>query len=140
MNLLVLGGTLFLGRHLVEEALARGHRVTLLNRGRTAPTLFAGSPHVETLLGDRSGDLSALEEAARERTFDAVLDTCGYVPRIVRRTAEILRGRAEHYTFVSSLSVYAGMSPGSDEGAVLEVLTEPESEEVAKHYGALKAL
>ncbi len=100
MKLLVLGGTVFLGRHVVESALARGHSVTLFNRGRHSPNLF---PKVEKLRGDRDGDLSALSG----RRFDAVIDTTTYTPRQARRIAEILDGRIEHYTFISSVSAYA---------------------------------
>ena len=81
MNLLILGGTVFLGRHVVEAALARGHQVTLFNRGQSNPELF---PDVEKLQGDRDGDLTALEG----RRWDAVVDTCGFVPRVVRASAE----------------------------------------------------
>ena len=100
MKVLILGGTLFLGRHLVESALARGHEVTLFNRGRTNPDLY---PEVEKLHGDRdSGDLGALHR----RNWDAAIDTCGYVPRIVRESAELLAGAVGRYVFVSSLSVF----------------------------------
>src|SRR3954452_16259807 len=98
MQILILGGTQFLGRHTVDAALARGHDVTLFNRGQTNPDLF---PDVEKLRGDRDGDLGALAG----RSFDAVVDTSGYVPRIVRETTEAL-GDVGHYTFVSSISVY----------------------------------
>ena len=86
MRILVLGGTQFLGRHVVDAALARGHDVTLFNRGQTQPELF---PEVEKLRGDRDGDLAALEG----RSFDAVVDTCGYVPRVVQRDARCARRR-----------------------------------------------
>ena len=102
MRILVLGGTQFLGRHTVDAALARGHEVTMFNRGQTRPELF---PDVEKLRGDRDGDLDAL----RGREFDAVVDTSGYVPRIVRETIDAL-GDVGHYTFVSSISVYADAS------------------------------
>src|ERR1044071_5613335 len=85
LNILILGGTVFLGRHLVEAALHREHRVTLFNRGQRNPELF---PEVEKLRGDRDGDLSALSG----RTWDAVIDTCGYVPRILRKSAQKLKG------------------------------------------------
>src|SRR6478736_9814683 len=98
MRILVLGGTQFLGRHVVDVAVEHGHDVTLFNRGQTRPELFPG---VEKLRGDRDGDLGALGG----RSFDAVVDTSGYVPRIVRRTIAAL-GDAGHYTFVSSISVY----------------------------------
>ena len=100
MRLLVLGGTKFLGRAVVEAALARGDEVTLFNRGQTGTELF---PEVEKLRGDRDGDLAALEG----REWDAVIDPSGYVPRIVRDSAELLRGSVGHYVFVSSGSVYA---------------------------------
>ena len=83
MKLLVMGGTKFVGRHLVEAALSRGHEVTIFNRGRTAPELF---PEVERIWGDRDGDLTLLEG----RYWDAVLDTSGYVPRVVGDSAEFL--------------------------------------------------
>jgi len=133
VKLLVLGGTKFLGRAAVEEALARGHEVTLFNRGETSPELF---PEAEKLRGDRDGDLSALEG----RAWDAVIDPSGYVPRVVRASAELLRGSAEHYVFVSSGSVYAEpYTPGYDETAPIVTLGDPASEDVAKDYGALKA-
>ena len=141
MKLLVLGGTGFLGPHFVQAALERGHEVTLFNRGKRAATAPEG---VEVLLGDRAiaatepGGLSAL----KGRRWDAVIDNCGYVPRIVRQSAEMLAGSVDRYVFVSSISVYADSSaPGLDESA--EVLRLPadeaDSEEVMKHYGALKA-
>jgi len=99
MKILILGGTVFLGRHLVEAALAGGHDVTLFNRGQHNPELF---PAVEKLRGDRDGDLSALEG----RRWDAVIDTSGYVPRLVGASAALLAPNAGHYTFISSLSVY----------------------------------
>ena len=100
MRLLIIGGTIFLGRHLVEIALARGHEVTLFNRGQHNPDLF---PDVEKLRGDRDGGLDPLDG----REWDAVVDTCGYVPRVVRASAERLRDAVGHYTFISTMSVYA---------------------------------
>lgn len=132
MNILILGGTLYLGRHMVDAALARGHTVTLFNRGRTQPNLY---PQVEKLIGDRDGDLSALDG----RTWDAVIDTSGYVPRIVRRTAEALRGKIGYYSFVSSMSVYDDFTANRDEeNAALATMDDAESEDVARYYGALK--
>jgi len=132
MKLLVLGGTLFVGRQLVETALARGHEVTLFNRGRTNADLF---PRAERLQGDRDGDLSALAG----RTWDAVFDPSGYVPRVVRASAEALAGSVGHYTFVSSGSVYPFEHGSHDEQSPVEELEE-ETEDVTKAYGALKAL
>jgi 2'-hydroxyisoflavone reductase len=133
MKLLVLGGTKFLGRAVVEAALARGHEVTLFNRGQTNPELF---PEAERLRGDRDGDLAAIEG----REWDAVIDPSGFVPRIVRASTELLRGSAGHYVFVSSASVYAEpYVPGFDETAPTVELENPASEEVERDYGALKA-
>jgi 2'-hydroxyisoflavone reductase len=133
MRLLVLGGTKFLGRAAVEAALARGDEVTLFNRGETNPELF---PEVEKLRGDRDGDLSGLEG----REWDAVIDPSGYVPRVVRASAELLRGSVGHYLFVSSGSVYAEpFVAGYDESAPTVELDDPESEDVLADYGALKA-
>ena len=130
MRILVLGGTQFLGRHTVDAALARGHEVTTFNRGRTRPKLF---PDVEKLRGDRDGDLGAL----RGRDFDAVVDTSGYVPRVVRETIDAL-GNYSHYTFVSSISVYADVSTPPTESSPVAELKEP-TEEWREAYGELKA-
>ncbi|MBK9246443.1 MAG: NAD-dependent epimerase/dehydratase family protein [Burkholderiales bacterium] len=133
MRLLILGGTRFLGRHLVEAALARGAQPTLLNRGRTAPGLF---PAVEQLRGDREGDLQVL----RGRTWDAVIDTCGYLPRVVRRSAQALRDAVGRYLFVSSISVYADAAASrQDEHAPRAQLPGDDCEDIPNHYGALKA-
>lgn len=134
-SILILGGTNFIGPHIVEAARARGHAVTVFNRGRTAPGLLPG---VEELRGDRdAGDLAALAG----RRWDAVIDTSGYVPRVVRQSTELLAPSVGRYVFVSSISVYARTdTQGSDEGAPLAALTDPGSEDVRAHYGALKAL
>jgi 2'-hydroxyisoflavone reductase len=131
MRIPVLGGTQFLGRHVVENALERGHDVTLFNRGRTRPELFPG---VERLRGDRDGDLDAL----RSRSFDAVVDTSGYVPRVVRETIDAL-GDVGHHTFVSTISVYTDVStPPTETSPVAEL--KQETEEWREAYGELKAL
>lgn len=133
MRILVLGGTRFLGRAVVDSALARGHEPTLFNRGVTRPDLF---PEVERLVGDRDGRLEALEHG----TWDAVVDTSGYVPRVVRASAELLERRTRRYIFVSSISAYADLSrPGVTEDAPLAEL-EKETEDWHEAYGALKAL
>ena len=131
MRLLVLGGTAFVGRELVAAAIAGGHEVVLFNRGRTNSGIFPEAEHVH---GDRDGDLAALEG----RTFDAAIDFCGYVPRVVRASAELLAGGVDSYIFVSSISVYADAPLLSEESPVQE-LFEPETEDVMAHYGALKA-
>ena len=136
MKVLVLGGTRFLGRHLVGALLARHHDVTLFNRGRSAPGLFE---QVEEIHGDRDGGAEALAKIAGRR-WDAVIDTCGYLPRVVRASCAALRDVAETYVFVSSISVYADFSrPDMTEEAPLAVLADPASEDVMAHYGALKA-
>lgn len=124
MKLLVLGGTKFLGRHFVEAAIKRGHDLTLFNRGRTDPAAFRD---VETVVGDRDGGLAPL----RDRTWDAVLDTCGYDPRVVRQSAQRFRGTP--YAFVSTVSVYPDITKTDlDERA--DVMAEGGT------YGPLKAL
>ena len=98
LRLLVLGGTRFVGRALVQAALARGHQVTLFNRGRTHPELF---PTVEKIRGDRTQDLSPLAE----RRFDAVVDTAAYFPGEVQLSVNALRDSVGRYLLVSSVSV-----------------------------------
>src|SRR5581483_4960003 len=132
MRMLVLGGTVFLGRHVVESALAAGHEVTLFNRGQTRAELF---PQVEKLRGDRDGSLDALSG----RGFDAVVDTSGYLPRVVEATLDAL-GDVGHYTFVSSVSVYADLSQPAAEDAPTATLAEPTEDYRSEAYGALKAL
>lgn len=135
MRILVIGGTRFLGRHLVEQALAAGHAVTLFHRGRSGAELF---PQAERRIGDRNGDLAPL--AGGE--WDAVVDTCAYVPRHVHTAAAALRGRVGRYLLVSTISVYASMArPGPDENAALQALADPATEQVTGDtYGGLKAL
>jgi 2'-hydroxyisoflavone reductase len=132
MKLLILGGTRFLGRHAVDAALAAGHDVTIFTRGKTNPDLY---PEVEHLTGDRDGDLAALEG----RTWDGVVDTSGYVPRILRQSAELLRDAVGRYVFVSSISVYADFSKPVDESTAVAELEDPATEEITESYGALKA-
>lgn len=132
MKMLILGGTVFVGRHLVDAALDGGHDVTLLHRGRHA----SHRPHdVRELLGDRDGDLSALGGWSG----DAVIDTSGYVPRIVRRTLDVL-GSIDHYTFVSSGSVYADLSMGpiTERTPVHEPPAADVEDPSGEHYGPLK--
>ena len=132
-KILILGGTGFLGPHVVDAALARGHTVTLFNRGKTHPTLFPG---VEKLVGDRDGKLEALAN----RSWDAVVDTSGYVPRIVKQSVALLAPKIEQYLFISTMSVYANSTkPGVDESAAVRTLANPASEDVGRDYGALKA-
>jgi len=115
MRVLVLGGTKFVGRHVVEAALARGDELTLFNRGRTAPRLFDG---IEQLRGDRGGDLDALR---RGGPWDVAIDISGYEPDQVAASSRALADRVEHLTFVSTISVYAGQAAAViDEDAALD--------------------
>ena len=134
MRLLVIGGTHFVGRHAVERAVQRGHEVTVFHRGGSEPD--AGFPEVEHLHGDRDGGLEQLKAGS----WDAVLDTCGYVPRVVRDSASLLADTAGHYTFVSSLSVYPDdVAPGATEQSSTRGEPFPETEEVTgESYGPLK--
>ena len=132
-SLLILGGTGFLGPHVVEAALAEGWTVTLFNRGKTNPHLF---PDLEKLKGDRDGDLKALE--GRKWTY--VVDPSGHIPRIVEASAKLLAPNIERYMFVSSISAYGSMTKaGVDESHPSAPMPEPYSEEVMQHYGGLKA-
>lgn len=137
MKLLIIGGTVFLGRALVDAALARGHQVTLFNRGQHSPELF---PAVEKLRGDRDGELEAL----RGREWDAVIDTCGYFPRVVRQSAQLLADSVGHYTFISSISAYSNFRQSWDENGPLGQIDAQEAEAAiaitGETYGPLKVL
>ena len=132
-RLLILGGTGFIGPHMVRHALAQGHEVTLFNRGRTNPGLFPG---VETLIGDRDGGLDEL----RGREWDWVIDNSGYVPRLVRDSANLLRDAVGQYLFTSTGSVYDFDQDELTEDARLLEVTDPESEDVGRYYGPLKVM
>jgi len=132
MRLLVIGGTEFVGRHIVHQAAAAGHDVTVFHRGRTEP---ADLPAVEHVHGDRDGGLGALEGG----TWDWAVDVCGYHPRIVRSSANALAGSVARYCFVSTESVYAEpLPPLVSEGAPLATLAAAEGE--WSWYGPLKVL
>ncbi len=133
VRILLLGGPKFLGRAVIEAAFAGGHEVTLFNRGQTNPEEF---PQVERLRGDRDGDLGALVG----RSWNAVVDTSGYVPRLVRDSAALLRDAVERYVFVSSVSAYAGFSEPVTETSPTATVEDETTEDVQGHYGALKAL
>ncbi len=135
MRLLILGGTIFLGRHIVEAALAEGHEVTLFNRGLHFPDLF---PDVEKLRGEREGDLAPL----RGGRWDAVIDTSGHIPRDVRATARLLADATDHYTFISSINVYPDCSIiGIDESTPIARIEGDEPTEMTfENYGALKGM
>jgi 2'-hydroxyisoflavone reductase len=133
MNILILGGTAFAGRHIVEIALGRGHTVTLFNRGRTNPDLF---PQVETLRGDRAVSLAPLAD----RQWDAVVDTSGYHPKVVRSSAEFLASNIGRYLFISTISVYEDFTAAHpNEDAPVSRLDDPASVTVSNEtYGPLK--
>lgn len=135
LDLLILGGTRFAGRWLAEQAMAAGHRVTLLHRGRTDASAV---PQAEHLIADRDGGLAVLGG----RRWDAVVDTSGYLPRVVRASAEALKDRVGTYLFVSSISVYAEPVPaGFNEDQAVTRLDDPTTEEwVGPAYGGLKVL
>ena len=132
LKILILGGTNFLGPHLVEEIKTRGHEVTLFHRG-IHPSPF---PDIEMLHGDRDGDLSALVG----RRWDAIIDTSGHLPRIVEASSKLLQGKADHYTFISTIGVYANFDhSGIEETEPLSKLERTTEEMTEKTYGALKA-
>jgi 2'-hydroxyisoflavone reductase len=139
LRILFLGGTGFIGPHQVEYAIKRGHQVTLFNRGKTHPGLFPGA---EKLEGDRDGKLDAL----KGKTWDAVIDNSGYVPRHVRDSAQLLAKAVDQYLFVSTVGIYQAFEDGSwpkdglDENGAKATLPEPNSENVGKYYGPLKWL
>jgi 2'-hydroxyisoflavone reductase len=134
LKILFIGGTGFIGPHMVRRAQARGHTVTLFNRGRTNPHLF---PETEKLVGDRDGGLGVLEG----RSWDAVIDSSGYIPRVVRDSAELLRDNVHRYLFISTGDVYADFKkPGLDENYTLDTIDDPNNEDPSKHYGPLKVL
>ena len=135
MKILILGGKRFLGIALVEAALQAGHIPTLFNRGLTNPELF---PQIQNLIGDREGDLRAL----KGKKWDAVIDTSGFVPRIVKQSASFLSGKCDHYVFISTMSVYQDFrTPDITEDYTLAQLEDPDDEDyTGDSYGPLKAL
>ena len=133
MKLLLIGGPRFLGRAITNAALTRGHELTFFNRGTTNPELY---PEVERIVGDRAADVSPL--AGRE--WDAVVDTCGYLPRVVRASAEAL-AQSHVYCLVSSVSVYADFTRSNTEESPVGQLGELADDEITEEsYGPLKAL
>lgn len=134
LKILFLGGTMFLGPHTVEHALARGHHVTLFNRGRTNPQLF---PELEKLRGDRkAGELDALRG---DREWDVAIDTCAYLPRAMRQSTELLKGRVGHYVVVSSVNAYSSDKEiGQDEAAPTHTKWPEEGPVTEEAYGPMK--
>ena len=133
-TLLILGGTGFIGPHLTEEALRQGWKVTHFNRGKTAADGVAG---VETLLGDRKGQLEAL----RGRKWDAVVDDTGFIPKYVKMSTELLAPNAGYCLFISSISVYESFAKPNDEHSPTGRLSNTDVEEITDTtYGPMKAL
>lgn len=138
LRILILGGTGFIGPHEVEYAKLRGHRLSLFNRGRTNPDLF---PNVETLIGDRNGDLSSLEG----KSWDVCIDNSASNPEWVRMSAGLLADQVDRYIYVSSLSAYADMSiVGMDETAPTYTYesagVSPDTPAAELPYGLAKSL
>jgi 2'-hydroxyisoflavone reductase len=139
LRILVLGGTGFIGPHQVRAALDRGHKVTVFNRGRRSG-LFGDA--VEELIGNRDSQIDdGLKALAGDRTWEVVIDNSGYVPRHVRDSAELLKGRVGRYLYISTVAVYPVKGGGIfDESASLAAAPEPTVEEVTwETYGPLKA-
>ncbi len=136
-TLLLIGGTRFVGRALLEEALAAGWTVTAFHRGQTGSGLYQDDPRVTHLIGDRDKDLSPLEGG----TWDAVVDCIGYFPEPTVKTADLLSGRVGSYAFISTISVYREAEGLFEEGS-RELMTLPEGADLSKitgeNYGALK--
>lgn len=135
MRILILGGTVFVGRHLTEAALERGHDVTLFNRGKTNQDLF---PDVEKLSGDRTNDLESL----KGREWDVVIDTSGYIPGVVSKTASLLKDNVKRYIFISTISVYQDFKEKyvKEDHPVGKLEDETVEEVKGETYGPLKAL
>jgi 2'-hydroxyisoflavone reductase len=135
MKLLLLGGTGFVGRHLVEYALERNHEVTLFNRGLSGRELF---PNIETIIGDREKS----HEALKGRTFDAVVDTNAKSPKVARAAATLFKSQAKHYTFISSMSVYKSLTDGeiNESSSVSELNLDDLEDTTSRTFGARKAL
>jgi 2'-hydroxyisoflavone reductase len=139
LDLLVLGGTGFLGPATVDYALARGHRVTLFNRGRTNAEMY---PQLETIIGDRDPDVGAGLSGLEGRRWDAVIDNSGYVPRMVQASSRLLAPNVGQYLFVSTICQYDNWLEGERFGTEERpraTLEDPSTEDVSQFYCELKA-
>lgn len=135
MKILVLGGTVFIGRHLVNAALEQGHDVTIFTRGKHNPNLF---PQVERLQGDRRDDLAALQG----RDWDVVIDTSGYLPSVVAASVDLLKGHVRQYVFLSTVDTYGySQAPGFNEQTpTIAPPADIEEKVTYETYGPLKVL
>jgi len=134
LHILILGGTGFIGPHMVRESLRRGHEVSLFNRGRTNNELF---PDLELLVGDRNNGLGTLEGGK----WDVVIDNSGYVPRHVEDSARLLAPVVSHYLYISTISVYGDLSNPIDEDTAVGTMDDESVEEVTgETYGPMKAM
>jgi 2'-hydroxyisoflavone reductase len=133
-TLLILGGTGFIGPHLTQEALRLGWKVTHFNRGKRAPD---GVAEVETLHGDRNGQLDAL----RGRKWDVVIDDTGQIPKYVKMSADLLAPNVRYCLFISSISAYASFAKPNDENSPVGHLDDPNIDKTTNDtYGPMKAL
>lgn len=139
LNILFLGGTGFLGPHTVQYAIDRGHKVTLFNRGKTNKDMF---PNVEKIVGDRDPKKGKGLTGLKDRKWDAVIDTSGYVPRLVGASSKLLAPNVKQYLFVSTICQYDNWAEGGNFGTEKRApatLDDPTTEDVRQHYCALKA-
>lgn len=135
MNVVIIGGTRFVGRHIADAFVQRGHTVTLFNRGTNAGV----HDDLEQIHGDRATDLSRLDG----RSWDAVVDTSGYTPNVVETAARFFKNRARRYVFISTISVYdhAGSSGPDEHAPLMAFPADADPNEYAdERYGALKVL
>ncbi len=155
LRILILGGTGFIGPHIVEACLARGHTLTLFNRGKLEKMTghdFANTDGIDRRYGNRDPEKLALEDqdagpdnpkglsSLEEGEWDAVIDNSGYWPRIVGASAELLAPRVKHYLFISTVSVYDSHDKiGADTTASIGTMEDPTIEDF-KYYGPAKAL
>lgn len=138
LKILFLGGTGFLGPHTVQYAIDRGHEVTLFNRGRTNNDLF---PKLEKIVGDRDPNKGKGLSGLKGRQWDAVIDTSGYIPRIVGASSQLLADQVKQYLFVSTICQYDDWAEGGNNGTENRdraKLEDPTTEDVQSHYCALK--
>lgn len=152
-KILILGGTGFLGPAILDAAKAAGHSVTLFNRGKTEKKKLGAFDNEDKIYGNRDPKLRADDadpnspmglSALEGRSWDAVVDTSGYFPRIVKASAEMLASKVGLYVFISTISVYQdNNTPDADESAKLGVMEDPTVESMGgqqQNYGPLKAL